>query len=87
VEGRLVPADRERALSYYARACEARFQPGCVNLLDEADVVQADPRALDLRLLLREGGLNLMNMSEPDLYARACRHGWAFACDQPSASR
>ena len=50
-------------------------------------MVQADPRALDLRLLLREGGLNLMNMSEPDLYARACRHGWAFACDQPSASR
>lgn len=87
LEGRLVRVDRDRALGYFSRACEARFQPGCVNLLDEADVVHADPRALDLRLLLREGGLNLMNMSEPELYARACRHGWAFACDTPSASR
>ena len=31
-------------------------------------------------LLLREGGTNLMEMPEPDLYARACDHGWTFAC-------
>jgi len=35
---------------------------------------------LDLRLLLREGGLNLMNESLDDLYARACNHDWIFAC-------
>ena len=87
LEGRLVPVDREGALAYFARACEARFQPGCLNLLDEADVARAEPRTLDLRLLLRQGGLNLMDMTEPDLYARACRHGWAFACDKASASR
>lgn len=87
MDGRLVPADRERALAYFSRACEARFQPGCVNLLDESDVAQAQPRVLDLRLLLREGGPNLMDMGEPDLYARACRHGWSFACDKASASR
>ncbi len=87
LEGRLVPRDSERALAYFSRACEARFQPGCVNLLDEADVAQANPRVLDLRLLLREGGPNLLEMSEPELYARACRHGWGFACDKASASR
>lgn len=87
LEGRIAPPDRERALAYFARACEARFQPGCLNLLEEADVAQADPRVIDLRLLLREGGLNLMDMGEPDLYARACRHGWAFACEKASASR
>ena len=87
LEGRLAPPDRERAFAYYARACEARFQPGCLNLLEEADLAHADPRAFDLRLLLRQGGLNLMDMGEPELYARACRHGWAFACDKVSASR
>jgi hypothetical protein len=86
-EGRLVPDDTERALAYFSRACEARFQPGCLNLLDDADVVHADPRPFDLRLLVREGGPNLMKMGEPDLYARACRHGWEFACARASASR
>jgi Na+-translocating ferredoxin:NAD+ oxidoreductase RnfD subunit len=87
MEGRLVPPDTERALAYFSRACEARFQPGCVNLLDETDVARTEPRAFDLRLLLREGGPNLMDMGEPELYARACRHGWNFACDKASASR
>ena len=32
------------------------------------------------RLLLREGGPNLMEMPEPELYARACDHRWTFAC-------
>lgn len=87
VEGQLVPADLDRALAYFSRACEARFQAGCVNLLDAAAPSRADPRALDLRLLLREGGLNLIDVSEPELYARACRHGWSFACDKRSTSR
>jgi hypothetical protein len=30
--------------------------------------------------MLREGGLNLMDLPEPDLYARACEHAWGFAC-------
>jgi hypothetical protein len=87
VEGRLVGVDHERANGYFSRACEARFQPGCVNLLDAATPARADPRILDLRLLLREGGPNLLEMPEPELYERACRHGWAFACDKRSASR
>jgi hypothetical protein len=33
-----------------------------------------------LRLLLREGGPNLMEMPERDLLARACAHGFTFAC-------
>jgi hypothetical protein len=86
-EGRLVPHDPDRALAYFARACEGRFQAGCVNLLDEAPRSLPPPRAFDLRLLVREGGLNLTDMPEPDLYARACRHGWTFACDKASASR
>ena len=86
-EGRMVAQDGDRAFGYFARACEARFQPGCVNLLDPASPAVADPRPIDLRLLLREGGPNLLDMSEADLYARACRHGWTFACDRASASR
>ncbi len=87
LEGRLVPQDRDRALAYFSRACEAQFRPGCVNLLDPPAPVRSNPRPLDLRLLLREGGPNLMDMPEPDLYARACRHGWEFACERVSASR
>ena len=56
-------------------------RPGCVNLLDPSTPARANPRALDLRLLVREGGPNLIDMPEPELYARACRHGWSFACD------
>jgi TPR repeat protein len=87
LEGRLVPADPVRANAYFARACEGRFQAGCVNLLDSATPAAANPRAFDLRLLLREGGLNLTGMPEPELYARACRHGWPFACDKAAAAR
>lgn len=86
-EGRLVAADAERAAAYFARACEGRFQPGCLNLLEPDPLTSAPPRAFDLRLLVREGGLNLMDMPEPELYGRACRHGWAFACGKASAAR
>ncbi len=86
-DGRLVAVDLDRAFVYFSRACETRFQAGCVNLLDPAEPARADPRALDLRLLVREGGPNLLDMPEPELYARACRHGWRFACDVRSASR
>jgi Na+-translocating ferredoxin:NAD+ oxidoreductase RnfD subunit len=85
--GTLVGADATRALGYFSRACEGRFQPGCLNLLDPSAPVTTDPRPLDLRLLLREGGLNLLDMPEPDLYARACRHGWSFACGKQVAAR
>ncbi|MGD9904062.1 MAG: hypothetical protein AB7U83_11380 [Vicinamibacterales bacterium] len=87
VEGRLVAADAERAIGYFTRACEARFQAGCVNLLDASPPATADPRPIDLRLLLREGGANLLAMPEPDLYARACRHGWQFACARTVVTR
>lgn len=86
-EGKLVPADPERAFAYFSRACEGRFQAGCVNLLDASAPASAKPRAFDLRLLLREGGPNLMEMAEPDLYARACKHGWGYACGSPVAAR
>ena len=79
-EGTVVAADPHRALEYFAQACELRFQAGCVNLLDPASTVRANPRALDLRLLLREAGPNLLDMPELALYARACEHGWLFAC-------
>ncbi|MCH7747934.1 MAG: RnfABCDGE type electron transport complex subunit D [Acidobacteria bacterium] len=80
-EGTIVTAAPERALGYFSRACEVRFQAGCVNLLDQEHLSRADPRVLDLRLLLREAGRNLLEMPEPEVYARACDHGWRFACD------
>ncbi len=86
-EGAIAAADATRAIDSYARACELRFQPGCFNLLEPGGVTQAAPRVFDLRLLLREGGLNLMEMTEPDLYARACAHDWAFACERMARNR
>ena len=79
-EGKITVADSELALGYFSRACELRFQAGCINLLAPQSLSRANPRALDLRLLLREGGPNLMEMPEPELYARACDHRWTFAC-------
>ena len=87
VEGSLVAADLDQALTFFSRACEARFQAGCVNLLDPSQPSRADPRPLDLRLLVREGGPNLVDMPEPELFARACRHGWTFACDKTATAR
>jgi hypothetical protein len=87
-EGRAVGADAALARGYFARACELRYKPGCFNLLDGAGegsdetrgFTRTEPRELDLRLLLREGGRNLMEMPVPDLLARACEHGFSYAC-------
>jgi hypothetical protein len=83
-EGRVGEADPQLARGYFARACEGRFQPGCLNLLEPPTLAMADPRALDLRLLVREGKATLFDMSEQDLYARACEHRWSFACGDPA---
>jgi TPR repeat protein len=83
-EGTLADVDAERAVGYFSRACELRFQAGCLNLLATGSYTQASPRPLDLRLLLREGGRNLIEMPEPELYARACEHAWTFACARTS---
>ena len=79
-EGREGPSDQERALTFFSRACELRFQAGCLNVLEPDASRVAPPRPFDLRLLLREGGRNLLEMPEPALYARACEHRWPFAC-------
>ena len=79
-QGEIVASNSELARGSLARACELRMQAACVNLLDPGGFNRTDPRLLDLRLLLREAGQNLMKMSEPELYARACDHDWAFAC-------
>jgi hypothetical protein len=81
-QGRLAPADPELSMTYFSKACELRFQAGCLNLLDPSSATRANPRAFDLRLLLREGGKNLMELPERDLYARACGHAWTFACQR-----
>lgn len=78
--GRIVEADPELSADFLGKACELRFQPGCLNLTDTRASMTAEPKMLDLRLLLREGGLNLLDTPEAELYARACRHGWDFAC-------
>ena len=80
MEGWITNADSELATAYFSRACEVRLQAGCVNVLEPGSPSRVDPRILDLRLLLREGGQNLMEMPEEELYARACDHGWTFAC-------
>ena len=83
-EGALVAADAKRAWGSFSRACELRYLPGCLNLLDSGGLERTDPRVFDLRLLLRERGPNLLEMPERDLLARACSHGWTFACERGS---
>jgi len=78
--GLLVPTNETLALGFFSRACDLRFQPGCLSALGPPILDPPDPRPLDLRLLLREGGRNLLEMPEVDLFRRACDHGWAFAC-------
>jgi len=85
--GEIVAADAELSLAYFSRACELKFQPGCVNLLDRDRLARAEPRELDLRLLLREGGRNLMELPLPELYDRACAHDWTFACERGGRNR
>ena len=84
-EGRVTEVEPSVATRYFERACELRFQAACLNLLDTSRALAAPPKELDLRLLLREGGLNLMEATPADLYRRACRHGWRFACSAPPA--
>ena len=79
-EGLVVETDTVLSLDYFSRACELRFKAGCVNLLDTGQVTRDNPKELDLRLLLREGGQNLMQLPAEQLYARACDHDWVFAC-------
>jgi len=80
--GAVVAKDEMLASAYFSQSCELKFQAGCLNLLAEDRFASADPRPLDLRLLLREGSRNLLQWSEADLYARACEHNWAFACSK-----
>ena len=86
-QGLTVRRDTDLSLEYFSRACELRLQAACFSVLDLTGATGVEPTVLDLRLLLREGGHNLMEMSEPDLYTRACAHGWTFACDRVSRER
>uniref|UniRef100_A0A2A5B110 Beta-lactamase n=1 Tax=SAR86 cluster bacterium TaxID=2030880 RepID=A0A2A5B110_9GAMM len=80
-EGNIVEEDEALSLAYFSRACELKFQASCLNLLDQDRLIKDIPHELDLRLLLREGGQNLMQLSSEDLVSRACEHDWEFACD------
>ena len=79
-QGIIGEKNTELALSYFLRACELRFQAACQNLLQPDGLLHSRPKMLDLRLMLREGGQNLMTMEESELMRRACVHGWQFAC-------
>ena len=85
LEGVVVDGDQDLARTFFSQACELRFQAGCLNLLNHDPVSRPPPRALDLRLLLREGGPNLLEMPERELFDRACQHGWTFACPSSTA--
>lgn len=79
-EGRITEPNPELSLAYFSRGCELKYRASCLNLLDPERVLRDVPHELDLRLLLREGGQNLMTFSEQELYERACEHDWTFAC-------
>jgi len=81
-EGQFTESNPGLANQYFGRACSLKFQAGCVNLLDESGVARSEPKELDLRLMLREGGRNLMTLPSNELIERACEHNWAFACER-----
>ena len=59
-----------------------------MNLLDPTEPLRCQsPARSTCDCCVREGGPNLLDMPEPDLYTRACRHGWGFACEQASRHR
>ena len=78
----IAAADAGLGLDYFARACELRFRPACLNLLAEDSEYQARRRRWTCGFSCGRAGGNLMEMSEADLQARACAHGWTFACDE-----
>lgn len=80
-EGIIASVDDDLSLAYFSRGCELKFQASCLNLLDTQLLARDVPHELDLRLLLREAGQNLMQMPVEDLITRACGHDWEFACD------
>ena len=84
-EGGIIEADVELALGFFSRACELKSMAACQNLLREDSLYRTPPGDLDLRLMLREGGLNLLEMPLAELYRRACDHGWRFTCPESRA--
>ncbi len=84
-EGKITDSNDELSLAYFSRACELKFRAACLNLLDRELVTREVPHELDLRLLLREGGQNLMTQPVEELVERACAHDWQFACDNVRA--
>ncbi len=82
VEGAIVEPNLEFSGLLFGQACQQGFEPGCFNTSNTTAPVRGDPGTGDLRLLLNEGGLRLTDWSDAELYARACEHGWAFACDR-----
>lgn len=80
-EGTITSVDDAVSMAYFSRSCELKFSAACFNLLDTELLVREVPRELDLRLLLREGGQNLMTLPKDQLYERACEHEWEFACE------
>ena len=85
-QGSVVPRDDALATSYFEQSCELKFKAACINLLNSNSIARDDPHELDLRLLLREGGLNLMDVPLSDLYVKACGHNWDFACQKIQVS-
>ena len=81
-EGRIVAPDTQLSLGFFSRACELKSMAACQNLLRADALYRPPPGDLDLRLLLREGGLNLMETPLAELYRRACSHEWRFACEE-----
>jgi len=83
MQGTITEGDPALAMAYLSRGCELRFQPACLNLLSPADeLLTANPRPIDFRVLLREGGGVLIDVPEDRLLERACEHDWTFACDR-----
>ena len=77
------PAGALRAMS---RSCDLSFSPGCDNVLrlttGETPLAQAQPQLEDLPIVLR-GSKGFVEEETPaELYALACKRGWANMCDR-----
>jgi len=72
------------AATAFGRACNLGFDAGCRNLELAAieDPVRAPPELSDYLIVLREGKASVKERSPRQLYARACRQGFADGCER-----
>ena len=82
LEGRIVERDPERAIAYFSRACEGRFQAGCVNLLDASTISRSQSASARSAVAVARGRSQPARDARAGVVSARLPHGWSFACER-----